>query len=81
MINTLIRTYLQMCIIVDANDNIVYCFSMTSYLGVAGLFKGLNWRIVLIATTFFLVNKFKGIILPIAFPDAVADKKEDKKQK
>lgn len=47
--------------------------------GVAGLFKGLNWRIVLIATTFFLVNKFKVVILPIAFPDAIGDTKEEKK--
>ena len=73
-----------MCIIVDfsnTNYNTVSCFFMIFHSGVAGLFKGLNWRIVLIATTFFLVNKFKGIILPIAFPDAVADKKDDKKQK
>ena len=48
-------------------------------IGVAGLFKGLNWRIVLIATTFFLVNKFKVVILPIAFPDAIGDTKEEKK--
>ena len=34
--------------------------------GVAqGLFKGLAWRIVLITSTFFLVNKFKGVMVPL----------------
>jgi len=28
-----------------------------------GLFKGLTWRIVLITSTFFLVNKFKGVMV------------------
>ena len=36
--------------------------------GTAGLFRGLTWRIGLITTTFFLVNKFKGLIAPVAFP-------------
>mmetsp|Transcript_44310 Transcript_44310/g.108294 ORF Transcript_44310/g.108294 Transcript_44310/m.108294 type:complete len:277 (+) Transcript_44310:47-877(+) len=37
--------------------------------GVAkGLFKGLGWRITLIATTFFLVNKFKQVLAPVMFP-------------
>ena len=50
-------------------------------LGVGGLFKGFNWRIVLIASTFFLVNKFKMIILPIAFPDVVRSSDEEGKKK
>ena len=38
--------------------------------GVAqGLFKGLSWRIGLIATTFFLVNKFKEVLAPMVFPE------------
>jgi len=40
-----------------------------------GLFKGLSFRIVLIATTFFLVNTFKEQMLPVMFPHAA--KKED----
>ena len=34
----------------------------------AGLFKGLSWRIGLIATTFFLVNKIKQNLAPVMFP-------------
>ena len=34
----------------------------------AGLFKGLSWRIGLIATTFFLVNKIKQNLAPVIFP-------------
>ena len=34
-----------------------------------GLFKGLAWRVTLITTTFFLVNKLKVAIAPVAFPD------------
>ena len=45
--------------------------------GIAGLFKGLEWRIGLIATTFFLVNKYKSSLMPLVFPDAV--KVEEKK--
>ena len=41
--------------------------------GVPGLFKGLQWRIALIATTFFLVNKFKSIIIPVVFPHVMED--------
>uniref|UniRef100_A0A7S1XNY2 Mitochondrial carrier protein n=1 Tax=Phaeomonas parva TaxID=124430 RepID=A0A7S1XNY2_9STRA len=37
--------------------------------GVAGVFKGLGWRISLIATTFFLVNKFKEGLAPVMFPN------------
>jgi solute carrier family 25 carnitine/acylcarnitine transporter 20/29 len=37
--------------------------------GVAqGLFSGLSWRMALIATTFFLINKFKQDIAPKIFP-------------
>lgn len=43
-----------------------------------GLFKGLSFRIVLIATTFFLVNKFKEQLVPAMFPHAVADEKKEK---
>ena len=49
--------------------------------GVAkGLFKGLSFRIVLIATTFFLVNNIKEQLLPVMFPAAAATKEEDKKK-
>jgi len=34
----------------------------------AGLFKGLSWRIGLITTTFFLVNKIKQKLAPVIFP-------------
>uniref|UniRef100_A0A7S0YV12 Mitochondrial carrier protein n=1 Tax=Hemiselmis tepida TaxID=464990 RepID=A0A7S0YV12_9CRYP len=45
--------------------------------GVArGLFKGLAFRIVLIATTFFLVNNFKELLVPNMFPKAVEDDKK-----
>ena len=41
--------------------------------GVAtGLFKGLAFRIALISTTFFLVNHFKGVAVPLLFPHAAA---------
>jgi solute carrier family 25 carnitine/acylcarnitine transporter 20/29 len=36
-----------------------------------GLFKGLAWRMSLIATTFFLVNEAKGLLLPVLFPHHV----------
>ena len=39
---------------------------------VQGLFKGLTYRIALISTTFFLVNTFKGKLVPFMFPHAVA---------
>lgn len=35
---------------------------------VQGLFKGVAWRIALISTTFFLVNKLKLGLAPIMFP-------------
>ena len=42
---------------------------LTQEYGVAqGLFKGLMWRIALIATTFFLVNKIKETVAPVMFP-------------
>merc|ERR1719198_1306509 len=34
-----------------------------------GLFKGLSWRVALIGTTFFLVNKFKQVVTPVLFDD------------
>mmetsp|Transcript_35817 Transcript_35817/g.71274 ORF Transcript_35817/g.71274 Transcript_35817/m.71274 type:complete len:272 (-) Transcript_35817:87-902(-) len=37
---------------------------------VQGLFQGLGWRIALISSTFFLVNKIKVVIAPIMFPAA-----------
>jgi len=43
---------------------------------VQGLFKGLAFRIALISTTFFLVNTFKGRVVPILFPHVAADKKK-----
>ena len=39
----------------------------------SGLFKGLMWRISLITTTFFLVNKFKQELAPIIFPGVAGD--------
>ena len=43
--------------------------SLAKEYGVAqGLFKGLSWRIGLITTTFFLVNKIKETMAPIVFP-------------
>ena len=33
-----------------------------------GLYKGYTWRLGLVSTTFFLVNKIKETIAPIAFP-------------
>lgn len=43
--------------------------SLVNEYGIAnGLFKGLSWRIGLIATTFFLVNKFKVLLAPVLFP-------------
>lgn len=42
---------------------------LTEEYGMAkGLFKGLTYRIGLIATTFFLVNKFKVLFAPNMFP-------------
>ena len=42
---------------------------LTKEYGVrGGLFKGLAWRIGLITTTFFLVNKIKETVAPVAFP-------------
>lgn len=38
---------------------------------VKGLFKGLTWRIGLISTTFFLVNKIKQRLAPLMFPEAL----------
>ena len=43
-----------------------------------GLFKGLSFRIVLIATTFFLVNNIKEQLLPVMFPHAAS--KDNKKK-
>lgn len=34
-----------------------------------GLFKGLSWRVALIGTTFFLVNKFKQVVTPVLYDD------------
>jgi solute carrier family 25 (mitochondrial carnitine/acylcarnitine transporter), member 20/29 len=46
--------------------------ALASEYGVAkGLFKGLSWRIGLISTTFFLVNKFKEKLAPVMFPAPV----------
>ena len=36
--------------------------------GFRGLFKGLSYRIGLISTTFFLVNTFKDLLVPVMFP-------------
>jgi solute carrier family 25 (mitochondrial carnitine/acylcarnitine transporter), member 20/29 len=53
--------------------------SLAQEYGVAkGLFKGLGFRIVLIATTFFLVNKFKEQLVPVMFPHALI---QDEKKK
>ena len=35
---------------------------------IKGMFRGLHWRIALISTTFFLVNKLKVVIAPVMFP-------------
>lgn len=40
-----------------------------------GLFKGLAWRISLITTTFFLVNKFKQVLAPAMFTVKEDDQK------
>eukprot|EP00927_Polykrikos_kofoidii_P045953 TRINITY_DN400_c0_g1_i3.p1 TRINITY_DN400_c0_g1~~TRINITY_DN400_c0_g1_i3.p1 ORF type:complete len:288 (+),score=39.75 TRINITY_DN400_c0_g1_i3:67-930(+) len=37
----------------------------------AGLFKGLWWRMSLIATSFFLINKFKQVLAPAMFPEVL----------
>jgi len=37
---------------------------------VQGLFKGLFWRCALISTSFFIVNKYKSILVPHLFPHA-----------
>lgn len=51
--------------------------SLVDEFGVrAGLFKGLAWRITLITTTFFLVNKFKLVLAPKVFPAAAQAEKE-----
>jgi solute carrier family 25 (mitochondrial carnitine/acylcarnitine transporter), member 20/29 len=51
---------------------------LASEYGVArGLFKGLAFRITLIATTFFLVNNFKQLLFPVLFPHAAP--KDEKK--
>uniref|UniRef100_A0A7S0MZ61 Mitochondrial carrier protein n=1 Tax=Cryptomonas curvata TaxID=233186 RepID=A0A7S0MZ61_9CRYP len=51
---------------------------LASEYGVArGLFKGLAFRITLIATTFFLVNNFKQLLFPVLYPHAVS--KDEKK--
>ena len=42
----------------------------------AGLFKGLSWRIGLITTTFFLVNKIKQKLAPVIFPFLLEDEEE-----
>ena len=41
---------------------------IAEYGMVQGLFKGLAYRIMLISTTFFLVNSFKQRLLPVMFP-------------
>lgn len=41
---------------------------------VQGLFKGLSYRIALISTTFFLVNRFKQVVVPLLFPHAIEKK-------
>lgn len=44
--------------------------NLAAEYGVAqGLFKGLAWRITLISTTFFLVNKFKQSLAPVMFKE------------
>lgn len=48
---------------------------MAEYGVAKGLFKGLSFRIALIATTFFLVNNLKQQLLPIMYPHHV--KKND----
>jgi solute carrier family 25 carnitine/acylcarnitine transporter 20/29 len=48
--------------------------SLVDEFGVrAGLFKGLAWRISLITTTFFLVNKFKQELAPRIFSNVSED--------
>ena len=42
-----------------------------------GLFKGLAWRVSLITTTFFLVNKFKQTLAPVLFFDKTLQSDED----
>ena len=37
---------------------------------VPGLFRGLQYRIALISTTFFLVNTFKQRMVPVLFPES-----------
>jgi len=43
---------------------------------IQGLFKGLSLRIGLIATSFFLINKFKGILAPNLYPDVMGQEEE-----
>ena len=43
--------------------------TLTENGGYRSLFRGLHWRIGLMSTTFFLVNKFKQFLGPRMFPD------------
>jgi len=54
--------------VIGTGKNLVEEFGLAG-----GLFKGLQWRFTLICTTFFLVNKFKAGIAPIAFPELTND--------
>lgn len=54
--------------VVGTGKNLVGEFGLAG-----GLFKGLQWRFTLICTTFFLVNKFKASIAPVAFPELTND--------
>jgi len=42
--------------------------------GMGGYFAGLQWRIGLITTTFFLANRFKDILAPILFSNKFSEK-------
>lgn len=50
------------------NNMQAYSVLIAENNGFKGLFRGLDWRIGLISTTFFLVNSIKQHIAPVMFP-------------
>jgi solute carrier family 25 carnitine/acylcarnitine transporter 20/29 len=75
-----IKTCMQGDIQQKKYTNIRNSYSMLlEEYGKPGLFKGLAWRITLITTTFFLVNKIKQGIAPVMFPFLLEDEGNSKK--
>ena len=75
-----IKTCMQGDIQQKKYTNIRNSYSMLlEEYGKPGLFKGLAWRITLITTTFFLVNKIKQGLAPVMFPFLLEDEGNSKK--